>query len=92
MRANGRMSFFVKLAILTVICFCFVTVIKLRFEYNALLDEAAALSAQIEKYEDSIEKINSDLEHPFDDEYVVRIAREKLNYCMPEEIIFFNDH
>ena len=32
-----------------------------------------------------------ELDAPFDEAYVKRVARRKLGYCMPGEIIYFND-
>lgn len=91
MKINGRLNFFIKLAIAVFICFCIVTIVKLQFEYNQLREEEKNLKAQIVKVEDNIERLENELAAPFDDEYVVRIAREKLNYCLPEEIIFYSD-
>lgn len=86
-----RFSFFVKLAILVVICFCAVNIIRLRTEYNDLKDTEAQLEQQKEDYLDEIDRLKNELERPMDDEYVMRIAREKLNYYLPDEIIFYND-
>lgn len=86
-----RFSFFVKLAILVVICFCAVNIIRLRTEYNDLKDTQAQLEQQKEDYLDEIDRLKNELERPMDDDYVMRIAREKLSYYLPDEIIFYND-
>jgi cell division protein FtsB len=86
-----RFSFFVKLAILVVICFCAVNIIRLRTEYNDLKDTQIQLEDQKENYLDEIDRLKNELERPMDDDYVMRIARDKLNYYLPDEIIFYND-
>ena len=88
---NARLNFFIKLTILVVICFCAVNIIRLRTEYNSLLETQNKLEQQKEAYEEEIERLKSELERPMDDEYVMRIAREKLNYYLPDEVIFYND-
>ncbi len=88
---TDRSNFFVKLAILTVICFCILNIVKLQMQYNGLKEQAAQLEIEKEKYENSIDQINTELNSEFNNEYVMRIAREKLNYYLPDEIIFYND-
>ncbi len=91
MKKGARLNFFIKLTILVVICFCAVNIIRLRTEYNSLRATEAELLQQKEEYQDEIDRLKEELAHPIDDEYVMRIAREKLNYYLPDEVIFFND-
>jgi len=42
-------------------------------------------------YEDEIEELKSKLAEPLDDDYVIKMAREKLGYHLPDEIIYYND-
>jgi len=58
---------------------------------NNLKDQEKELLEEKEQYEDEIAKLKEDLLHDMDDDYIMRIAREKLNYYLPDEIIFFND-
>ena len=51
----------------------------------------AELLKEREAYEEEIERIREELDHEMDDDYIMRIAREKLNYYLPDEIIFYND-
>ena len=85
------MNFFVKAAILVLAAFCVVTIVRLQFEFNDLREQENELKAKIEASRDHIEEIQNDLDAPFDEEYIVRVAREKLNYYLPEEIIFYSD-
>ena len=91
MQKSARLSSFIKLTILVVICFCAVNIIRLRSEYNELRQSEEELLAEKQAYEDEIDRLREELEHPMDKDYVMRIAREKLNYYLPDEIIFYND-
>lgn len=86
-----KMNFFVKAAIFTFICFCLISIINLQFELNELKKSNVSLNNKIESYSDNIEQITEQLALPYDNEYIERVARDKLNYRMPDEIIFFND-
>ena len=91
MKQSTRLNFFIKLAILAVIVFCVVSIVRLRSDLQRLRRDEAALLAQKAAYEEEIEKLKADLAEEMDDDYIMRIAREKLNYYLPDEIIFFND-
>lgn len=71
--------------------FCTVTIIKMQFEFNSLKEDRAKVEEQIKTYELKIDELQARLEEDFDTEYIMRIAREKLNFRLPEEIIFYND-
>ena len=91
MNKTARFNFFIKLTILVVICFCAVNIIRLRGDYNNLHDQEKELLEEKERYEEEINRLKENLAHEMDDEYIMRIAREKLNYYLPDEIIFYND-
>lgn len=73
------------------IVFCTVTIIKMQFEFNSLKEDKAEVEEQIKAYELKIDELQARLEEEFDTDYIMRIAREKLNFRLPEEIIFYND-
>lgn len=82
---------FVRVALLVLAAFCVVTILSLQLEYNRMKTERDALSAQIAEAQQKVDELQNALDTPFDDEYVIKIAREKLNYRLPEEIVFYND-
>ena len=53
-------------------------------EYEIMAKELAVL-------EDRLIYMQLRLDAPITDEYIRRIAREKLNYRDPDEILFYND-
>jgi len=88
---NFRMNFFVKTAIFTFIFFCIISIINLQFNLKELKNERISLEQRISDSNDIIEQLSDQLAQPYDDEYIKRIAKDKLNYRMPDEIIYYND-
>ncbi len=86
-----KSNIFIKAATFVFIVFCTVTIIKMQFEFNNLKDDKARVEEQIKNYELKIDELQARLEEDFDTEYIMRIAREKLNFRLPEEVIFYND-
>jgi len=82
---------FLRAALVFLTLFCCVTILSLQFEYNRLKEERDQLREQIAQSEERIENLQSTLSQPFDEEYIIKYAREKLNYRLPEEIVFYND-
>jgi cell division protein FtsB len=41
---------------------------------------------------DNIDRLEYLVDAPLDDEYKVRLAREKLGMCFPDEIIFHTEY
>lgn len=60
-------------------------------KYNKIMDEKAEKEAYIEQLQDDIDELEYLVEMPLDDNYKIRIARERLGMCFPDEIIFYTD-
>ena len=88
---NRNTNRFVVIAAFVVIIVCLITIIRLQINFNALNEEKEELSRQVAQYADEIDELKSEIERPFDDEYIMRVAREKLGYHLPDEIIYYND-
>lgn len=85
-------SFIVRVASLLFVAFCFFTIIRLQFENNDVKADIADMNAQILEAEDELEELKRLAEKPFDDAYVEEVARDKLDYRDPGEIVFYNDN
>lgn len=68
-----------------------VSVVKLQLEYNSLKMRRDVLAQEIQATSERIEMLQTTLDSPFDDEYIIKIAREKLNLRLPEEIVYYNN-
>ena len=86
-----NLNFFVKLVIVIVIVYCIVTIITLRTKYNNMMTTESELIKQRDDYIEEIDRIREELEMEMDDDYIMRLAREKLNYYLPDEILFYSD-
>ncbi len=60
-------------------------------KYSELQREKEALEEKVEEYENEIERLEYLIDCPVDYDYIVRIAREKLNLYLPDDIIYYND-
>ena len=56
--------------------------------YNEIMDDAKKQEQKIEQLNDEIEQMRYLVDAPLDQDYKIRIAREKLGMCFPDEIIF----
>ena len=86
-----HMSIPVKFAIFLAFLFLIITYVSVEIKYNKLVEEKQLIQDKITTVEESIEALQNKLDSPFDEEYIIALAREKLNYCLPDEIIFYND-
>ncbi len=86
-----RMSIPVKLAILLAFIFMIITLVSIQIRYNNLEEEQEKLNERIEDVQGNIDELQNKLNTPFDNDYIIALAKEKLGYCLPDEIIFYND-
>lgn len=84
-------SGFFRVLVFAMIIIGIVSVVKLQLEYNSLKVRRDALAAEIQATAERIEMLETTLDAPFDDEYIIKIAREKLNLRLPEEIVYYNN-
>lgn len=85
-------NIFFKVAVLLFAVLCIVSVIRLQLKNNDVKSDAAALEAKIEEEERKVGELKNKLDAPFDEDYVIELAKEKLNLRLPEEIIFYTDN
>ncbi len=86
-----HLSIPVKLAIFFAFIFMIITLVSVQIRYNTLEEERADLLEKIEEIQVDIDELTNKLNTPFDSAYIISLAKEKLGYCMPDEIIFYND-
>ncbi|MBQ8510630.1 MAG: septum formation initiator family protein [Clostridia bacterium] len=68
-----------------------ITLVSVQIQLNDLKEERDQLQSRIDETKESIEALQNRLDTPFDEEYIIALAKEKLGYCLPDEIIFYND-
>ncbi|MBO5939464.1 MAG: septum formation initiator family protein [Clostridia bacterium] len=60
-------------------------------KYNKIIEDKKEDEAYIEQLNDEIERLEYLVDAPLDDAYKIRIAREKLGMCFPDEIVFHSE-
>lgn len=79
-------------ALIAVMTFIFSSVVVSYLgRYEKLLAEEREIFEEIEVEKDKGRKLNEELEFNQSDAFVEKIARERLNLVMPDEILFYND-
>ena len=59
--------------------------------YNKSNELKEEKEAYIEQLDDEVAQLRYLVDAPLDDAYKIRIAREKLGMCFPDEIVFHTD-
>ncbi len=88
---NRNSNMIIKIGAIAFVIIGLFTVARLEMKYNEMETMRKALEQQYLENEEMIEALERDRDAEFNEEYVKKIAREQLNLCMPEEVIFYND-
>lgn len=91
MKKKKNTSFFVKLAVFAFAVFAVITVVQLQLELNAKIEERDRLRAEVDELEDKKDQLEANAGSETDRDYIIDVAKKRLNLRMPEEIIFYND-
>lgn len=83
-----RLNIFVKIGLCVAVVFCIVGIISYRIEYANQKARQEELQVKIDKYTEEVDELENKLDAPFDDDYIISVAKEKLDYCFPEEVFF----
>ena len=84
---NSVIRFFVVLLLIFSIGFFIWSVMK----YNRIQDEKKDKEIYIKQLSEKIDELEYLVNMPINDEYKIRIARERLGMCCADEIIFYTD-
>ena len=60
-------------------------------QYNDAMKTKEEKQAYVESLRDEIQRLEYMVDAPLDDEFKIRIAREKLGMCFPDEIIYHTE-
>lgn len=82
---------FVKFAIFALAVFAVISIVQLQLTFNEYRTERDELKAEVDALQEKADALQSQMNAPVDEEYIIGIAKEKLNLRLPEEIIFYND-
>ncbi len=83
-------NFFKTVAFLASVIVCIYLIVSLNIRINNQRGQIDELRSMLDVQKEKVGKLKYELDRPFDDEYAIEIARDKLNYHLPGEIIFYN--
>ncbi|MBP5208659.1 MAG: septum formation initiator family protein [Clostridia bacterium] len=88
---RSEMSIFVKISLAVLSVVVVVTVLSLSLKYNELTKKRDKLKADVEQAQLELEKLRDEVNAEYNEEYIIKIAREELGYRMPDEVIYYNN-
>ena len=88
---KGDTNLLIRVVAALFIVLCLVTIIELQVRMNRLDNEKAELKKEIIQLKEDIAEIRYEVDLPYNDDYVARIARNILGYHYPNEQLFIND-
>lgn len=81
----------VRIALVLVLVIGFLIIGALWMRYNEMQAQSAELAKQIALLREENARLTEEIEAPWNAEYIKRVARRELGYCLPGEIIYFSD-
>lgn len=69
----------------------FVLTGALWMRYNEMQQKSELLAKEVAAAQAENDRLKEEIAAPFDEEYVKRVARRELGYCLPGEVIYFSD-
>lgn len=90
MRKTFEMNIAVRVAVTFFVVASLIISVRTLVKYNDFREKINRLEVKKEEYSENIERLKYELSCDIDDEYVIKIAKEKLNLCMPDEVVYYN--
>ena len=90
-RERSPISVMVRIFVCLLLLFSIVFFLWSVMRYNRILEEQKNKEIYISQLNEKIDELEYLVEMPLDDEYKIRMARERLGMCFPDEIIFYTD-
>ena len=87
----ARTNLIISIAFSLIFIFLFVSVINLQNEMKSLRDERDARAKKVTELQDNIDELELRINTPVDEEFIKRIARDRLGLRDSDEIIFYTD-
>ena len=88
---KSAISVIIKLFLALLLIFAVAFFLWSIMKYNDIMEEKKEKEKYITELSDNIDRLEYLVDAPLDDAYKIRIAREKLGMCFPDEIIFYTD-
>ena len=86
-----RLGFFVRLAFIAILVFLLIVMIQINIQINDLKKEYDSVATRLREQNDAIDRVREELDAPYSEETIRRIAREELNLSSPGDILYESD-
>ena len=87
---KSNSNIFKTVALLLGILVLLYIIVMMSFEVDKQTVQIEELKRQLEEQQERVGKLRYELDRPYDDEYAIEIARDKLNLHLPGEIVYYN--
>jgi cell division protein FtsB len=87
-----KMHIAVRVFLVLLLTFSIVYFLWSLMQYNESMEKKTEKEEYIAELKDDIQQLRYMVDAPLDEEFKIRIAREKLGMCFPDEIIFYSDY
>ena len=88
---RGGMSMLIRVFLIFLFIFAVIFFLWSLMRYNEIMDQKEENEARIEQMVEDNARLRYLVEAPLDDAYKIRVAREKLGMCFPDEIVFYTE-
>ena len=89
---KGKIHKFVAIFLAILLVFSIVYFLWSLMQYNEAMEKKAEKEAYLSELKNEIQQLEYMVDAPLDDEFKIRIAREKLGMCFPDEVIYYGDY
>ena len=86
---KGKLHIAVRAFLILLLVFSIVYFLWSLMQYNEAMTQKAEKEAYVNELKNDIQQLSYMVDAPLDDAFKIRIAREKLGMCFPDEIIYF---
>ncbi len=84
-------NFLLRILLIIIVFGCIALTLYQLSGYQAKKAYRDSLAAEVTAKEDRNAVYRNRLDQTIDDDYIIKVAREKLDLHLPEEIVFYND-
>ena len=91
MSNKKHVSLSLRIALVVLVVGGFLLTGALWMRYNEIAQETEELLSELHALEEENARLKEEISAPWNEEYIRRVARRELGYCLPGEIIYFSD-
>ena len=91
MANKKHVSLSLRIALVVLVVGGFLLTGALWMRYNEIAQDTEELLSELHALEEENARLKEEISAPWNEEYIRRVARRELGYCLPGEIIYFSD-